>query len=238
MVRLDLGAGAFDYTAGQAVRVRPLNGTSGRVYSIASHPDLASQQHLIELLVGVDGQAPAIGQFAPGRIVMLDGPLGAFTFPIRPTETEFVFVGGGTGVAPLRAMILEAVRIPNAAVALLYSARTRDAFAFEKELRGLTVSHRFQFKQTVTRDCDAGHWHGSVGRFGAQDLQPFIDSRSTLWFLCGPAGLVRDIRACLRNSGVPSARIRTERAASGFSRRACGLGPACGSVVETAAIGG
>ena len=46
-------------------------------------------------------------------MVDVEGPLGSFTFPADPEERRFVFIAGGTGIAPLRAMLRHALDIPH-----------------------------------------------------------------------------------------------------------------------------
>jgi len=45
-----------------------------------------------------------------GTLVDVEGPLGTFTFPEPPGQPQLLFVAGGTGIAPLRAMIDHAIR--------------------------------------------------------------------------------------------------------------------------------
>ena len=45
-------------------------------------------------------------------------------FHRRPIERRFVFIAGGTGIAPLRAMLRHALAIPHEQIGLFYSART------------------------------------------------------------------------------------------------------------------
>lgn len=210
IVRLDLGGAAFDYAAGQAVLV----GTAGgprRPYSVATSPEETRHERYIELLVGVD----ADGTPGPhltlerGRVVDVDGPLGTFTFPAAPAERRFVFVAGGTGIAPLRAMLHHALAIAHEDIGLLYSARTPDEFAYEDELRALARDGRIELRQTVTRTVDDA-WGGPRGRIGRAELQSLVHNPATLCFICGPPALVAEMSALLAELGIGRSRIRVE----------------------------
>ena len=113
IVRIELGGAPFDYAAGQAVLVGATGGPK-RPYSVAGSPEEARRDGCLELLVGVD----ASGKPGPhlilerGRPVSVEGPLGSFTFPPAPAERRFVFIAGGTGIAPLRAMLHHALSNP------------------------------------------------------------------------------------------------------------------------------
>src|ERR1700730_17823601 len=114
IVRIDLAGSTFDYLAGQAVLVGATGGPR-RPYSLAAAPEHARRYVCIELLVGVD-ENETLGphlRLERGSAVDVEGPLGSFTFPREPAERRFVFVAGGTGIAPLRAMLHHALAIPH-----------------------------------------------------------------------------------------------------------------------------
>ena len=65
----------------------------------------------------------------------IQGPFGSFLFPRAPPERHFLFIAGGTGIAPIRAMIRQALlRGQEGRMRLLYSAKTADDFAYLPEL--------------------------------------------------------------------------------------------------------
>src|SRR4051812_18421088 len=118
IVRLDLGGSVFSYRPGQAVLVASHDYTRRRPYSIAAAPDDAAREDALELLVGVDesGSAGSHLTIAPKALVDVEGPIGRFTFPDAPQEEHFVFIAGGTGIAPLRAMMRHALSVPHRSI--------------------------------------------------------------------------------------------------------------------------
>jgi NAD(P)H-flavin reductase len=211
IVRIDLGGQAFPYRAGQAVLIAAHGHEKKRPYSIADAPENAQRDDCVELLVGVDadGRAGAHLALEPGALVDLEGPLGRFTFPEHPSERRFLFIAGGTGISPLRAMLRHALTIPHEEIGLLFSARTPEEFAYEQELRALAADQRIELKLTVTREV-SNRWEGRRGRFSASDLAPLVHGRETLCFVCGPPALVQEIPQALGELGVVKERIRTE----------------------------
>ena len=213
IVRLGLGTHRFDYAAGQAVLIASHGHARRRPYSIANGPEAARRDGWLELLVGTDalGQAGAHLTLEAGAMVDVEGPLGAFTFPPEPEERRFVFIAGGTGIAPLRAMLHHALGLPHRDIGVFYSARTPDEFAFEEELR--TLAHRgdIALHQTVTRVGEDHPWAGTRGRLGRAALATLIHDPATLCFICGPPALVNDMPKVLADLGIPPARIRIER---------------------------
>ena len=212
IVRIDLDGHPFEYAAGQAVLVGNHGSDARKPYSIASAPEDARRDGWIELLVGMDGDPQGGPPFTLERGAMVDveGPLGTFTFPAAPTERRFVFIAGGTGIAPLRAMLRHALQTPHATVGLLYSARTPEDFAYESELRGLAVAGRIELRQTVTRADGTTDWRGARGRIGRVELAQLVHDPQTLCFVCGPRTLVDEMPKLLDELGVGRSRIRIE----------------------------
>jgi len=211
IVRLDLGGRAFRYAPGQAVLVATPGSGPPRPLSIAIAPDESAREGFIELLVGTadDGPDDPHLTLEPGTVVDVEGPIGGFTFPSRPEERRFAFVAGGTGIAPLRAMLHHALDVPHDAIGVLYSARTAAEFAYEEELRALARDGRIELRLTVTRDGTPG-WTGSRGRITGRELAPLVREPETLCFVCGPPALVDDIPKLLQQLGVARRRIRIE----------------------------
>ena len=211
LVRIDLDGQRFFYQPGQALLIGTHGYERRKPYSIASAPEDAERSGYLELLVGVDAEGVAGPHFAlrVGEPVDVDGPLGRFTFPAEPVERRFLFIAGGTGIAPLRAMMRHALRVPHDEVGLLYSARTPFEFAFEDEFRALASAGEINLRQTVTREA-ADTWQGTRGRIGQGDLAPLVHDPATLCFVCGPPALVANIPKLLGELGIEPPRVRIE----------------------------
>lgn len=213
IVRLDLDGKPFDYVAGQAVLIGAHGGEARRAYSIASAPEDAKERGAFELLVGLndDGTPGQHLSLAAGALVDVDGPLGSFTFPVDPPERHFVFVAGGTGIAPLRAMLRHAIiaQLPAAHIGLLYSARTPDDFAFADEFQALASSGAIEFSQTITREASPD-WSGARGRIDRAALAALVHDPKTLCFVCGPASMVDEMPKLLAELGIARERVRIE----------------------------
>ena len=212
LVRLTLD-GPFWFLAGQAVLIGAHAQPLRRPYSIAVGPAEAARDHALEFLIGLgpDGApGPHLPDLSPGTRVDLEGPFGSFVFPETPDESNFLFVAGGTGIAPLRAMWHQALGgDPAWRIGVVYSARTPDEFAFDDELTALSSSGRLTYVRTVTRHA-GGPWDGGSGRIDRTLLEAAVVSRETLCFVCGPEALVDDVPRMLREMGIATERIRVE----------------------------
>ena len=212
-IRLDLQGQSFPYLAGQAAYLQPQGAEKRRPYSIASAPEETAQHGLIEFLVqtGPDGSSGlAADRVRPGTPVTIEGPLGSFTFPAHPRERRFVFVAGGTGIAPLRSMLWHTLLAErDGHVALIYSVRSPEEFAYLQEFERLKNEGRIEFRHTVTRVATEG-WSGRQGRIDVRCLDGLIEPGETLCFVCGPPALIGDIRPQLMELGVREDQIRIE----------------------------
>jgi glycine betaine catabolism B len=101
------------------------------------------------------------------------------------------------------------LRLVDAQLGLLYSARTPVEFAYEDEFRTLARERRIELRLTVTRDTTDA-WTGTRGRIGRDELAPLVHDPATLCFVCGPPPLVDDIPRLLIELGIPRERIRKE----------------------------
>jgi len=227
VVRVGIPGGGFSFAPGQAVILGRHGQPAGKPYSIASAPEDVRRTGEMEFLVGVGEH----GQFdehlagtAPAALLDLDGPFGSFLLPPGSHPGRFVFVAGGTGIAPLRAMWrhLGGAR-PDAPLDVVYSARTRAHFAYEDELRRLAADGHITLALTTTREPiqsgaeghrDTGA-EGTVGgrltgRVGREHLEGLVARGPAVWLLCGPPAFVAHVERLLGELGVPSLLIRKE----------------------------
>ena len=210
-MRLDQGA-QFLYTAGQAAEIGPAASKTLVPYSIASAPEDTAHDGHIEFLVKLDADGGWGNGFEiprRGQRLRIRGPFGRFTFPDAPSDRQFLFIAGGTGISPLRSMIRHARAAVPGVFRLLYSARTPHDFAFRRELCGMARRGEIELTLTATRDVPAS-WRGEKGRISRAQLAALIDSPATLCFVCGPASMVDEVPRMLRELGIERGRIRLE----------------------------
>jgi ferredoxin-NADP reductase len=181
-------------------------------YSIASSPSESAAHGYLEFLLKLEpeGWGTHLAGLRRGSRVAVDGPFGSFVLPAAPAETQFLFVAGGTGIAPLRSMIVQAVEtsLPGR-LHLLYSARTPADFAYLTELRRLRRSGRLELALNATRQTSS-RWRSERGRITEDQLSRLVEDPATLCFVCGPAAMVDDVPRMLTRLGVAARRIRVE----------------------------
>jgi NAD(P)H-flavin reductase len=211
IIRLSLEGEAFPYRAGQSASLALPGETERTPYSIASAPYETTDHGALEFLVKVDGSTrfgSRVSELLPGTDIAVTRPAGNFVFPADARGKPLLFIAGGTGIAPLRSMILHALNAGmSTSIALLYSARARDEFAYLDELRVLQGEGRLSLSLTLTGQGE--DWEHARGRAGAAHLADLV-SDATMCFICGPPSMVREVPQALMSLGVGRERIRTE----------------------------
>jgi ferredoxin-NADP reductase len=212
-ISLELGDAVFPFSAGQAVMVG-LNGSPLRKpYSIASAPWEVAKTGVMQLLIQIDDSAldPHLERATPGTRVDVEGPFGTFGLPAGDSSDPLLFVAGGTGIAPLRSMLMERLlRGGTSTISVVYSARSPEEFAFRSELDALEKAGRIAAHFTVTRD-EGGAWPGRRGRIDHGLIENALPSPEARCLICGPPQMVTDAKEWLVRLGVKDDRILTEQ---------------------------
>jgi ferredoxin-NADP reductase len=208
-IRVTLGSEPFNYRAGQAASLSA--GGLETPYSIASAPAETARHGWLEFLVKVDGSnrfGAIVDTLPPGSALELSEAAGGFTLDRAAGEPPILFIAGGTGIAPMRSMIREAIELrPQERLSLIYSSRTPDEFAYLKELKDLADQSRLRLTLTLTGS--AQDWTHSRGRAGIEHLAELVQPGTTA-FICGPPAMVNELPLALQSLGVARDRVITE----------------------------
>ena len=160
-----------------------------RAFSIASKPG----DEYLELCIARGHALSAhLQDLSPGSVVHLDGPYGMFW--LRP-EQKYMFIAGGTGIAPFRPMIHQALA-EGKEVLLIYSMKTPSDFIYRKEFESL--KGKFKMVSTITVD-QFPQWAGERGR--VQNLLHKYFKKGYDVYVCGPPAMVESVEAKLIELG-------------------------------------
>jgi propane monooxygenase reductase component len=213
IVRLGLDERPFSFEAGQAALIGLAERNERVPYSIASAPGETAQTGLLDFLIKFEPSGRWGHQFdglEPGMRIGLEGPYGSFLFPSAPAEDRFLFIAGGTGIAPIRAMIRQALLSGvKGQMKLLYSARTAGDFAYLPELGEMSEQHGLELRLQVTREAPES-WNAARGRISLAQIAPLVEDPATLCFVCGPESMMADVPPMLLELGIATERIRVE----------------------------
>lgn len=213
-LRLAISDPAFRFLPGQWVDFSvEINGTPCTAgYSITNSP-LGHGD--IELAIRTSTRHPVArwihGAARVGDRVQVSQGQGPFVYLPEMSE-NIVLIGGGVGVTPLIS-IFRHVRdagLPTRA-RLLYSVSTPEEILFRDELRTAADTHA-NLAVDFTVSQPAAGWTGLAGRIDASKLGRLDAPPDTLYYLCGPKGMVEDMSSLLHEEmGVPMSRIIFEK---------------------------
>ena len=213
LINLDLSKASLRFAAGQAVMVGLHGSPLQKPYSVASAPWEVEQTGVLQLLAQVEETGspdPHLELASPGTMIDVDGPMGTFALHSESDQAPLLFVAGGTGIAPLRSMLMDRLsrsRVPS--VAVVYSARSADEFAYRSELEAMASAGRIGVTFTVTRP--EGNWNGRRGRIDEALLTEALPGANPICLICGPPALVSSVSELLVKLGVSRERVLTER---------------------------
>ena len=202
---------------GQHVDVR-LTGEDGyqaqRSYSIASAPEAPRLALTIERIATGEVSPYLASVVQPGDRFELRGPIGGYFVWTVANGGPLLLVAGGSGIAPLMAMLRHRAATKSTLPArLIYSSRTLEDVIYRDELaRFATADAGFDVVHTLTRAQPVG-WTGEVRRIDRALLEgrAFAPSERPRIFICGPTSLVESAALALVDLGHDRSLIKTER---------------------------
>ena len=183
-----------------------------RAFSIASPPFFETTLELCIKREEKGKLSPVLTALSPGKTLDIDGPFGLFT--LRENAAEYLFIAGGSGIAPFASMIRhllhQGITVP---ITLIYSIRKPNDYCYCEAFEKLAQLHKnFSIVVTCTRVEELDHWEGQTGRISSEILTAHIHNPSlALSYLCGPQSFVDSMRAILAQMGMKKEQILFER---------------------------
>jgi Na+-transporting NADH:ubiquinone oxidoreductase subunit F len=174
-----------------------------RAYSVSSSPSSKDTVELeIRLVPNGICTTYVFNHLKVGDAVTINGPYGDFF--LRESDRDIIFIAGGSGMAPIKSMLLDMAEkgIARKATYFFGARTTRDLFlveemrGFEKKLPGFT------FVPALSSPEPEGGWKGETGlitevldrRFQALDHHEA--------YLCGSPGMIDAAIKVLKAKGL------------------------------------
>ncbi|MFK0296288.1 globin domain-containing protein [Streptomyces sp. NPDC090442] len=196
----------YPYTAGQYASMEtPWQPKTWRYYSPAHapRPDNTVTFHVRALPQGRVSQ-DLVYRAKHGDMVQLGPPDGDMTLDLC-SDRDLVCVAGGTGVAPIKALVEEAARTGRERpVEVFLGARTaEELYGLEDMLRMSQRHHWLTVRAAVSHERIAG----------LEGTLPHVLNEFGPWhwhqaFLSGPASMVKQASAALTRQGIPQEHIQ------------------------------
>lgn len=203
---------------------KPLRGLSAgseqpvtRAYSVSNRPEDTAAGRLV-LNIRLALPPPGVADAPPGVVsswlfsvgegerILTSGPFGGFH--ARPTEREMIFIGGGVGMAPLRAIIHEQLmRGSTRTMSYWYGARSRAEIFYAEEFEALAEAHpNFRWHIVLSDPAPGDDWQGPTGFVHTSVWQRYLRDHPAPeeceYYLCGPPLMIRAVFAMLEDTGV------------------------------------
>ena len=203
---------SLPYKAGQFANLRldALPGIS-RSYSFATPVQADAQvSFFVRQVPGGRFSSHINGHHLLGQKINVEGPQGDFW--LRPTDAPLLLIAGGSGLAPILALLQEAARNHlKRPVTLLFGAREeRDLYALA-EISALAAQwpSEFRFIPVLSQAAADAAWSGARGLV-IEQLAGLLPS-SAHAYLCGPPAMLDSCVAILRQHGVAREHIHADR---------------------------
>ena len=204
----------FDLTARNPAAGRRNN------YSFASNQQTERTLRFnVRIATPPPGQAcgPGVGSsyvfnLKAGDEVTAIGPFG--DFHIKPTQKEMVYIGGGAGMAPLRAHLSHLFETEHTArrVSFWYGARSRQELFYTDYFDALAGAHaNFKFHPALSSPLAEDSWQGLTGFIHEVVENEYLHRHpqppAVEYYLCGPPMMIKACTKMLAGLGVPAQHI-------------------------------
>jgi predicted ferric reductase len=170
-------------------------------YSLSAMP----QPDLMRITVKASGDhSGSLASLAPGTRIIAEGPYGAFTPSL--TGRRVLFIAGGVGITPIRAMFAALPKRMSGGITLLYRASHPRDVVFSRELNAIASDRQAALHYLIGSRRELGY-----DPLDANHLQQTVPGLHRYEaYVCGPTGMTQAAVNALVAAGVPRRRIHHE----------------------------
>ncbi len=197
-----------------------------RSYSLSSSP-YADEDWAVSVKKVKGGKMSTylVDHLKAGDIIETMAPAGVFTYEPKADNTKnIVLIGAGSGITPLYSILRSVLTVEKKSkVFLLYANRNEESVILKKNIETLFLSYPERFFYTALYSQPLENSHTLTGRMDQhrikQLLEGFkgIDFNETLFFVCGPQGIMDESFQALDLLRVPHNNVRKESFVSSVS---------------------
>lgn len=205
----------IEFIAGQYILLEAPGTQQKKSYSITSNP---VEDHKIELLVDTTPQGLGtkyLMSLKPGDEIAFYAPAGRFIIADHETdigkeEKELVFVATGSGIAPVRSMVLDLLqnKKDTRKITVYFGTRTENMMVWQEEFLLLSQAFsNFAYHPVLSKASD--QWPLCRGRVtDCLSIHPLPDTAG--YYLCGNYHMLDDVEKYLLEKNVKKEHIHSE----------------------------
>lgn len=175
--------------------------TVTRPYSISSGPSSVETVSLVLNLVPDGPGSTYLFGLKEGDRTTFAGPAGNFYLRDDPSR-ELLFVATGTGIAPIRSMLLANAERPQPARSTLFwGLRSQRDLYFEDDFMRLTRDLPGSTHVITLSRPECG-WTGASGRVTTLIQRQIQDVRRLAVYACGNSGMIAEVSGIIQTKGL------------------------------------
>lgn len=143
-----------------------------------------------------------------GSDIQVDGPHGSFY--LRDTDARLVLIAGGSGLAPIRALLQQIVDEGRSNdITLIFGARTQQDLYCLEEIEELAKAAKGEvtFLPVLSMEGEENGWDGATGHCPDAITQEMLDPADSHAYLCGPPVMIDAAIVHLKKFGLDDGRI-------------------------------
>ncbi len=196
-----------------------------RAYSMANYPD---EKGYVMLNVRITLPPADKPELPPGKVssyvfslkkgdqVRIKGPYGNFF--VQDSDREMIFVGGGSGMAPMRSHIFDQLkrRKTRRKISYWYGARSLAEVFYREDFDQLVEAHdNFSWTIGLSEPQQEDNWQGPTGFIHQILFERYLNQHPAPedceYYLCGPPPMIQAVQDLLSDLGVDEENIRFDK---------------------------
>jgi Na+-transporting NADH:ubiquinone oxidoreductase subunit F len=204
------------FKAGQYVQLivpgyGDIKGETMRAYSMSSPPSVRKGVELLIRLVPNGIVTTYVHKMLRvGDRIRILGPFGDFF--LRETDSDIIFIAGGSGMAPIRSIVLDMMEkgVERNAYYFFGARSKKDLFYLEEMKEIESKMPNFHFIPALSDPLPEDGWEGEVGLI-TDVVDRYLagqgDEPSREGYLCGSPGMINACISVLKKHNVPEEKI-------------------------------